>query len=284
MTYNELWQRLTSIYDEGEAKAIVRMVLDVRFRMSMTDIICGKVTQLSEEDTLSLQKIINQLAQAEPVQYVLGTADFGGRPFHVEPGVLIPRPETEKLCRWITADHNLPYCGLQPPEPLRALDIGTGSGCIAVTLALDLWNAAVSAWDISADALLIARKNAHRLGAKVDFRLQDALHPEGNDEWDIIVSNPPYICEKEKEQMAKNVLDYEPQIALFVPDEDPLRFYRAIASYAIDTLRADGALYFEINPIYAAQMQEMLKDVGFRQTVIREDQFGKQRFTKSIKR
>ena len=218
------------------------------------------------------------------MQYVLGQAPFCGRIFKVHEGVLIPRPETEQLCQWIVAEYNRPYCGLQPPEPLRTLDIGTGSGCIAVTLALDLWNSSVSAWDISSDALLMARENAHRMGAKIDFRMQDALHPEGTDKWDVIVSNPPYICEKEKGQMAKNVLDYEPQIALFVPDEDPLLFYRAIAIYAIDTLRPDGALFFEINPMYAVQMQQMLEGLGFRQTEIKEDQFGKQRFIKSMKR
>jgi release factor glutamine methyltransferase len=284
MTYNELWHQLTPLYEEGEAKAIIRTVMEVAFGLTLTDLYTGKVNEISSEEKTLLAEFIERLQKGEPVQYVLGQAPFCGRIFKVHEGVLIPRPETEQLCQWIVAEYNRPYCGLQPPEPLRTLDIGTGSGCIAVTLALELWNSSVSAWDISSDALLLARENAHRMGAKVDFRMQDALHPEGTDEWDIIVSNPPYICEKEKGQMAKNVLDYEPQIALFVPDEDPLLFYRAIAIYAIDTLRPDGALFFEINPMYAVQMQQMLEGLGFRQTEIKEDQFGKQRFIKSMKR
>ena len=284
MTYNELWHQLTPLYEEGEAKAIIRTVMEVAFGLTLTDLYTGKVNEISSEEKTLLAEFIERLQKGEPVQYVLGQAPFCGRIFKVHEGVLIPRPETEQLCQWIVAEYNRPYCGLQPPEPLRTLDIGTGSGCIAVTLALDLWNSSVSAWDISSDALLMARENAHRMGAKVDFRMQDALHPEGTDKWDVIVSNPPYICEKEKGQMAKNVLDYEPQIALFVPDEDPLLFYRSIAIYAIDALRSDGALFFEINPMYAVQMQQMLEGLGFRQTEIKEDQFGKQRFIKSMKR
>jgi release factor glutamine methyltransferase len=256
----------------------------VAFGLTLTDLYTGKVNEISSEEKTLLAEFIERLQKGEPVQYVLGQAPFCGRIFKVHDGVLIPRPETEQLCQWIVSEYNWPYCGLQPPEPLRTLDIGTGSGCIAVTLALELWNSSVSAWDISSDALLMARENAHRMGAKVDFRMQDALHPEGTDKWDVIVSNPPYICEKEKGQMAKNVLDYEPQIALFVPDEDPLLFYRSIAIYAIDALRPDGALFFEINPMYAVQMQQMLEGLGFRQTEIKEDQFGKQRFIKSMKR
>jgi release factor glutamine methyltransferase len=284
MTYNELWHQLTPLYEEGEAKAIIRTVMEVAFGLTLTDLYTGKVNEISSEEKTLLAEFIERLQKGEPVQYVLGQAPFCGRIFKVHDGVLIPRPETEQLCQWIVSEYNRPYCGLQPPEPLRTLDIGTGSGCIAVTLALELWNSSVSAWDISSDALLMARENAHRMGAKVDFRMQDALHPEGTDKWDIIVSNPPYICEKEKGQMAKNVLDYEPQIALFVPDEDPLLFYRSIAIYAIDALRPDGALFFEINPMYAVQMQQMLEGLGFRQTEIKEDQFGKQRFIKSMKR
>ncbi len=275
MTYNELWQRLTSIYDESEAKAIARMVLDVRFDMSMTDIICGKVTQLSEEDTVSLQKIVTRLEQAEPVQYILGASDFCGRTFHMEPGVLIPRPETEELCRWIVSDNN---------HIADILDVGCGSGCISVTLALDMPQANVTAWDISPIATRVTAGNAMTMNAKVNVVKQDALDPPlDNEKWDVIVSNPPYICEQERETMARNVLDYEPDVALFVPDEDPLRFYRAIAEYAVNALRHGGSLFFEINPIYAEQMLEMLAGLGFNQTEIREDQFGKQRFTKSTK-
>ncbi|MCH4148610.1 MAG: peptide chain release factor N(5)-glutamine methyltransferase [Prevotella sp.] len=282
MTYNELWHLLTPLYDEGEAKAIIRTVMEVVFGLSFTDLYTGKVNEISSEEKTLLEEIIKRLQKGEPVQYVLGQASFCGRTFKVKAGVLIPRPETELLCQWITADYNLPYCGLQPPEPLQVLDIGTGSGCIAVTLALDLWNSAVSAWDISADALLLARDNAHRLGAKVDFRWQDALHPEGTEKWDIIVSNPPYICEKEKAKMAKNVLDYEPEIALFVPDDDPLRFYRSIALYAQKALKPMGRLYFEINPLYAEELKMMLENLHYRMVEGRKSQFGNLQMMKGV--
>ena len=202
------------------------------------------------------------------------------------PGVLIPRPETEVLCRWIEEDYNRPYCALQPPMPLQVLDVGTGSGCIAVTLAADLRNSAVTAWDISGDALLIARENVHQWQVRVELKMEDALHPSASamqQKFDVIVSNPPYICDKERTEMEGNVLAYEPEIALFVPDDDPLRFYRAIAEYGVKALSADGVLYFETNPLYINDVKEMLYTLGYKQIELREDQFGKLRFTKAIR-
>ena len=203
-----------SLYDEGEAQAIVRLVLEVQFGITLPDIYTGKVNELSREAEEELEKIILRLEHSEPVQYVLGRETFCGRTFHVAPGVLIPRPETEILCRWIEEDYNRPYCALQPPVPLQVLDVGTGSGCIAVTLASDLRNSAVTAWDISGDALLIARENVHEWGVRVELKMEDALHPSASamqQQFDVIVSNPPYICEKERIAMAKNVLAYEPE-------------------------------------------------------------------------
>ena len=298
MSYEIFWHRLTGVYDEGEAKAIARWVLDVRFQLSMTDIICGKVEMLSADEQQELETIIQRLEQGEPVQYVLGQADFGGRTFHVEPGVLIPRPETYEMCNWVAADlHGLArtpddtkeIVRENPHESAAILDIGTGSGCIAITLALDCPEAKVTGWDISEDALRIARENAQRLNAEnVTFEHQDILYPLSSllsplssKKWHTIVSNPPYICEKERAQMERNVLEHEPEVALFVPDDDPLLFYRAIARYAVRTLKPGGSLYFEINPLYASEMQRMLNDEGFSHTEIRNDQFGKQRFTKS---
>ena len=286
MTYQDLWHRLTPLYDDGEAQAIVRLVLEVQFGITLTDIYTGKVNELSREAEEELEKIILRLERSEPVQYVLGRENFCGRTFHVAPGVLIPRPETEVLCRWIEEDYNRPYCALQPPMPLQVLDVGTGSGCIAVTLAADLRNSAVTAWDISGDALLIARENVHQWQVRVELKMEDVLHPSAaamQQQFDIIVSNPPYICDKERTGMAKNVLAYEPETALFVPDDDPLRFYRAIAEYGVQALSADGALYFETNPLYIDNVKQMLSELGYKQIELREDQFGKLRFTKAIR-
>ena len=286
MTYQELWQRLIPLYEEREAQAIIRMVLDAQFGTTLTDIYTGKVNELSREDVAELDKIMLRLERSEPVQYVLGREFFCGRAFHVAPGVLIPRPETEELCRWIEADYNHPYCALQPPVPLRVLDVGTGSGCIAVTLALDLYNSAVTAWDISADALLIARENMHQWGAHVELMMEDVLHLSATAEqlkFDIIVSNPPYICDKERTDMAENVLKYEPETALFVPDDDPLRFYRAIAEYGEKALYSGGTLYFETNPLYINNVKAMLETLNYTHVELRTDQFGKQRFVKATR-
>ena len=286
MTYQDLWHRLTPLYDDGEAQAIIRLVLDVQFGITLTDIYTGKVSELSREAEEELEKIISRLEHSEPVQYILGRETFCGRTFHVAPGVLIPRPETEVLCHWIEEDYNHPYCALQPPIPLQILDVGTGSGCIAVTLAADVYNSAVTAWDISGDALLIARENIHQYQLRVELKMEDALHPSDvamQQKFDIIVSNPPYICNKERTDMAENVLSYEPETALFVPDNDPLLFYRAIAEYGVQALSTDGALYFETNPLYIDDVKQMLSELGYKQIELRKDQFDKIRFTKAIR-
>lgn len=278
-TYSHLWHSLLPIYDDGEAKAVVRLLLDEGFGLTMTDIVCGKTDELPAPDKERLAAMMTRLRQGEPVQYVLGRADFCGRAFHVEKGVLIPRPETEELCRMIVAEYNKPYCALQPPVPLQVLDVGTGSGCIAVTLALDLHNAEITAWDVSPDALLIARRNAKKLGATVNLQLQDALNaPEDEDKWDIIVSNPPYIANHERKDMSRNVLDNEPELALFVPNDNPLLFYRAIAVYAGRALNSGGKLFFEINPLHANELHQMLMQEGFGEIRFVKDNFGKVRF------
>ena len=280
-TYQQFWQSLTPLYDAGEAQAIVRTVLDVEYGMTLTDIICGKVNELSSDEERNLEEIITRLQNGEPVQYVLGEADFAGRTFHVEPGVLIPRPETAELCQWIEED----VSSLKADERKQILDICTGSGCIAITLGLTIPNSEVTGWDISEDALRIAQGNVEMLKAgNVRIEYQDALMlPKAAEAADIIVSNPPYICEKEKADMEKNVLEHEPSIALFVPDEDPLKFYRAIAEYASSALKPEGALYFEINPIYEKETREMLQSLGFKDIETKEDAFGKKRMMKAKK-
>ena len=297
-TYQQFWQSLTPLYDAGEAQAIVRTVLDVEYGMTLTDIICGKVNELSSDEERNLEEIITRLQNGEPVQYVLGEADFAGRTFHVEPGVLIPRPETAELCQWIEEE----VSSLDADDPKQILDICTGSGCIAITLGLTIPNSEVTGWDISEDALRIAQGNVEMLKAgNVRIEYQDALMlPKAAEaaeaaeiseaaesslskDWNIIVSNPPYICEKEKADMEKNVLEHEPSIALFVPDEDPLKFYRAIAEYASSALKTEGALYFEINPIYEKETREMLQDLGFKDIETKEDAYGKKRMMKAMK-
>ena len=300
-TYQQLWQSLIPLYDAGEAQAIVRTVLDVKYGMTLTDIICGKVNEISADEERKLEEIIIRLQKGEPVQYVLGEADFAGRPFHVEPGVLIPRPETAELCQWIEEDfagksivssgdssEDSPEdsSGNSPQATDDAkliLDICTGSGCIAITLGLNIPNSEVTGWDISEDALRIARGNVEMLKARnVRIEYQDALAlPKAAEAADLIVSNPPYICEKEKADMEKNVLEHEPSLALFVLDEDPLKFYRAIAEYASSALKSGGALYFEINPIYEKETREMLLKLDFKDIETKEDAFGKKRMMRA---
>lgn len=276
MTYRELWRTLEPLYGNGEARAITDYVLDVCFGLSKADILCGAVEEMTAEKAAELNKIFGRLMEGEPVQYVLGRAEFCGRWFNVRPGVLIPRPETEELCAWITADSK---ASASP----KVLDIGTGSGCIAITLQLDMPESNVTAWDISADALDVARENAQQLGANVSFVKQDALNAKPEGEWDVIVSNPPYICEKEKKDMAVNVLEHEPHKALFVPDADPLLFYRAITRLAVQTLSKGGRLYFEINPIYADDTCRMMQAEGMTAVELRSDMYGKQRMAKGVK-
>ena len=274
MTYEQLWHRLTPIYEAGEAKAIVRNVLEMQFHLSFAEILCGKVTELSADNQAELEKIMIRLEKSEPVQYVLGTAFFYERPFHVAPGVFIPRPETTELCQWI----------IEAPKEGSILDIGTGSGCIAITLAIELPQAHVSAWDISEEALTIAKANANVLNAHVNFEKQDALAPLIDErKWDIIVSNPPYIKSKEREEMEKNVLEYEPAIALFAPESNPIAFYQSIGNYAAKTLLPDGLLYFELNPLTANAVGSYLESIGFKDIEYREDLFHKQRFLKAKK-
>ena len=285
---------------------MTRMLLEDLFSLSFADILCGATEHLSDADTLRLQQSVARLLDAEPLQYVTGTAFFCGHPFHVAPGVLIPRPETE----WIVDT----AVNLVTSSP-RILDIGTGSGCIATSISLALTDrhCHTEAWDISEDALRIAADNAKRLGAEVEFRRRDALRLEddfsaeerleadlpaeerleaeqGGAEalrdsasWDIIVSNPPYICNREAADMHANVLRHEPHLALFVPDTDPLLFYRAIARYAMRSLKKGGWLLFECNTLYAHDTAQMTLDMGFATSVVEDDCFGKPRFVKAQK-
>lgn len=300
MTYHDICQRLTPLYGPQEAKAMTRMLLEDLFGLSFADILCGATEHLSDADTLRLQQSVDRLLDAEPLQYVTGTAFFCGHPFHVAPGVLIPRPETE----WMVDT----AVGIATASAPRILDIGTGSGCIATSISLALADrhCYTEAWDISEDALRIATDNAERLGAEVKFRRRDALRLEEDfsaeerleaeqggaealsdtnaaEPWDIIVSNPPYICNREAADMHANVLRHEPHLALFVPDTDPLLFYRAIARYAMRSLRKGGWLLFECNTLYAHDTAQMASNMGFATSIVEDDCFGKPRFVKAQK-
>ena len=282
MTYNELWRQLVQIYDEGEAKAIARMVYEERFGLTLSDIYLGRETQLSAADQTELEEIAKRLLQGEPIQYVLGQADFCGRTFMVNEHVLIPRPETEELCNWMPLTLPTPR-----GEGAKILDIGTGSGCIAITLAAMYPEAQVIGWDISEDALEVAKTNAIRNNVNVSFEQVDVLHltsdilHQTSEALSLIVSNPPYICNKERAAMAVNVLEYEPHTALFVPDDDPLLFYRAIAQFGQTALKQGGWLYFEINPLYAREMCDMLRLMSYHDIELKADQYGKQRMIRA---
>lgn len=288
MTYDDIWRRLAGVYDQREARAVARMLVEEKFSLSFADIICGGVEALSVADKQWIEAAVKRLEQGEPIQYVLGWAWFGGLKFNVRSGVLIPRPETEWLVDNICA-HPAP----SNDRPLRILDIGTGSGCIALSIKQRLPETYVEAWDISTEALSIAADNARSLGLDIVWRQQDALNitpnvlstvPNYNSAvpdsplWDVIVSNPPYICERERTDMARNVLEHEPSTALFVPDTDPLLFYRAITRYAVGSLNEGGRLLFECNTLYAGDTARMMADEGMTATQVYDDCFGKPRF------
>ena len=257
----------------GEARSTVRLLLeDVAFA-SPVDVMCHGDRLLEPETVALLQTMAKRIAEGEPPQYVVGRVRFCGMYLQVTPSTLIPRPETEGLVDIITDSH-------PSARDLHILDIGTGSGCIAIALARALPFARVDACDISADALIIAEDNARQLHASVNFAQCDILHePIPNEPiYDVIVSNPPYIARSEAADMEARVLDFEPHTALFVDDNDPLIFYRAIARYAHAALKPKGMLYFEINPLFAKQLEQMLYDEGFNYVDIQRDFCQRQRF------
>ncbi len=282
MTYSQLWHTLIPLYDEAEAKAIAQMVFDIRYGLSLADVLMGKDRQLSTDDQAELQKISQRLQQHEPVQYVLGIAEFYGRRYAVDRRVLIPRPETAELCQWVIDSQRE-----TPQRPCNILDIGTGSGCIAITLAKEIPTATVAACDISADALCVARDNAERHHASVNFFQADILTCQLStvncqlSTINLIISNPPYIINKERARMSDNVLRYEPHQALFVDDSDPLLFYRAIARLGTVLMNGGGLLYFETNPLLADETLQMLSRNGYHDIEIRHDQYGRRRMIRA---
>ena len=263
-------QSLQDIYPPEEVRALSMLICCDILGVDALDIYMGKDIILSACKQRELENIIFRLQKNEPIQYIRGFAEFCGRKFKVAPGVLIPRPETAELVELIVKEN---------PGARHLLDIGTGSGCIAISLSKSLPGARVDAWDISEEALAIARKNNEELDAQVTFCRQDVFSADGmqSGSYDIIVSNPPYVTETEKREMEANVLDWEPELALFVPDEDPLRFYRRIAELGRELLRPDGKLYFEINQAYGQDMIRMIEMNQYRDVRVIKDIFGKDR-------
>lgn len=259
-------EAVTPLYGEREAESIARMVVCNKLKYNLSQL----VTHYDEEcDIVDLERIVEELRRGRPVQYVLGRAEFCELEFEVEEGVLIPRPETEELVYRIAETAK---------RGARILDIGTGSGAIAITLAKFVKDAEVVAVDISNEALVIAERNAERLGAKVDFVKADALGDLSSlGEFDVIVSNPPYIPQSDIVDMRKNVVDFEPHTALFVPDDDILKFYRATAKNATKMLREGGSLWFEIYEKAGEEICSMLRKMGFTQIELFEDANAKPR-------
>ncbi|MEO9483367.1 MAG: peptide chain release factor N(5)-glutamine methyltransferase [Ekhidna sp.] len=264
--WKETAKRLEKIYDRREAENITYLLLEDVFDISRSDILAEVKIQ---KHLTGIDEYIDRLLNGEPIQYVTGVADFYGRKFHIARGALIPRPETEELCEAIIQENDL----IKP----KVMDVGVGSGCIAITLANEL-KGEVFGTDVSREAIAIASKNARKLEADVAFSVSDILKedlPESN--LDILVSNPPYIPLSDQKEMRENVLDFEPSQALFVPDEDPILFYKRIAKKGLDHLKKGGKLYFEIHENFGNEVKNHLQKVGYTDVILHKDMQGKDR-------
>ena len=261
----QITDAISTHYDATEARAIAFRCLDLGWNLSSMDIILKKEVELPEDWSARLAR----LAGGEPLQYVMGKTYFRDHLFEVNADTLIPRPETEELVDLVLS---------HAPENATVLDVGTGSGCIPISLKLERPSLQVEAWDISKGALDMARQNAQTLHAEVSFLLQDIFEwPTSAGSWDVIVSNPPYVTEEEKKEMANHVLDFEPHLALFVPNDDALRYYEALADFAIERLSNGGYLCLEINQYFGTQMLELLFSKGFQEVQLKKDFKGNDR-------
>lgn len=265
--FHNIHQRLSSIYDSQETQAIIFLLLEKKCGLSKTDVLIGKDDCLNSAKMATINLMLERLEMNEPIQYVIGEADFYGLPIKVNRSTLIPRPETEEL---VDAVNNL--------SPKHILDIGTGSGCIALALKKTYPQAEVIAFDISNKAISVAQNNAKILNLDVTFFCQDIFKASpSKNTFDLIVSNPPYICYSEKKNMEQNVLNFEPESALFVDDDDPLLFYRTITNYAKIALTNNGVLAFEINQRYGQEVANLMKQNGFTDVFVRKDSFNNYR-------
>lgn len=268
-------EKLTPIYDAGEAESFFYLALEELKGWKRIDMALNADAVITATDLPKWDNFLEQLKKHRPIQYILGKAHFYGMEFKVDENTLIPRPETEELVEWIIKENNN---GI----PIKILDIGTGSGCIAISLAKNLPNAEVHAIDVSEGALAVAKSNARSNGVTVRFIKQDILTAEVLPEtYDVIVSNPPYVRNLEKEEINKNVLEYEPHLALFVDDNHALLFYRKIADLAGNFLKPAGILFFEINQYLGEETKAMLKEKGFTNVELRKDIYGNDRMIRA---
>ena len=285
MNYHELTLRLRSLYERGEAEAIARLVMEERFGLSLTHLALGKDKDFSLKERTDLENIAQKLCAGVPVQQVLGYATFMGRRFSVTDQVLIPRPETSELVQWVV-DEMPAFPPAEGDDPVVIADFGTGSGCIAVSLALaDRRPARVLGVDVSETALQVAQENARRLGAAVEFSRLDIRQTEvvctALPRLSCIISNPPYVRQSERAGMAPHVVAHEPALALFVPDADPLLFYRAIARIGRQSLHPGGLVFVELNSALAGPTARLFEDENYSDICIRQDQFGKERMLRA---
>ena len=268
--------KLSPLYCKQEIESISKLIFEKVPGLSRLQVHLNQHETISPANLVQITEIVNRLIQFEPIQYILGDTEFYGLTLKVNPTVLIPRPETEELVDWIIKD--------SPPINSAILDIGTGSGCIPIALSKNLPGATVEGWDISAEALTVARENAKMNQVKIDFNYTDILNLNFTDKqpkYDIIVSNPPYVMASEQPSMPKNVIEYEPHVALFVPDTDPLIFYSTIADLAINQLKPGGKLYFEINEQFGNETIDLLSFKGFKNIIVRKDINGKVRMIRA---
>ena len=268
--------QLSGIYPKSEINYLIRIILHEVCGLSTTDIALHKFSDLSDTQFANIIEITSRLRNHEPIQYILGKTEFYDIHLQVNPSVLIPRPETEELIDWILSEKK---------SFRHILDIGTGSGCIAIALAKNISKSEVDAWDVSPAALETANGNAENNNVRINFSRVDILNDEIDYKtYDLIVSNPPYVAESEKQEMEANVLNFEPHLALFVPDSDPLLFYRKIADIAAKQLTSGGELFFEINRTKGSDVVSLLKQKGFTDVQLRKDLSGNERMIKAVKR
>jgi len=271
---SQFLKELLGVYPSEEVQSFFNILSEYFLKYTRLDTVLKSAEIISEENQEQFQKAILRLKQFEPIQYIIGETEFYGLPFKVTPATLIPRPETEELVQWIVDE----YQEVSQNEPIHFLDIGTGSGCIAITLAHSVAHAHISAVDFSLKALQVAEGNAQMNQTSVTFFELDVLkNNELPRKYDVIVSNPPYVRELEKKMMQPNVLSFEPDSALFVSDKDPLLFYRKIAELGKRYLTPNGRLFFEINEYLSKELVELLTSIGFSEIIVRKDIFGKER-------
>lgn len=279
--YKKLFvQQLAPLYDEMEVEQFFYMILESKFNLKRIDLALQPELSFNNEDLLVWESFNNGLQNFKPIQYLLGEAHFYGLKFLVDENVLIPRPETEELVQWIIQTAQK----MDPSKSIKILDIGTGSGCIAISLAKNLPNAQVSAIDVSDLAFAKAKLNAKLNEVEIDFLLQDILQTQDlSDNYDIIVSNPPYVRNLEKVEIKQNVLQNEPHLALFVEDDEPLIFYEKITQLAQKYLNSKGYLFFEINQYLGNETVKMMKHYNFREVILKKDIYQNDRMTKASK-